>query len=124
VTTRTVFSVTAILTFLLGVAWMTAPAIMLDGWGLPADAATVYMSRRCGGLFLGYTAILWFARAAGASPARHAIATGGFVVTVVMAVLSLMHAAGSANAPAAWIAVAIEVALAAAFGYLLLTEKR
>jgi hypothetical protein len=123
-TTRTVFSVGGVLTFMLGVAWVTAPAFMLDGWGLPADAATVCLSRRYGGLFLGYAAILWFARKADASPARHAIATGGFVVTVVMAVLSLMYAVGSTNAPAAWIAVVIELALAAAFGYLLLTEKR
>lgn len=120
---KTVFSIAAVLTGALGAAWLLAPAFMLDGWGMTSDAATIYMARRYGSLFFGYSAILWFARIAGASPARHAIVTGGFVVTTVMAVVSLAGVLGGTIGQMAWSAVVIEVLLAAAFGYLLVTER-
>jgi hypothetical protein len=120
---KAVFSIAAVLTGALGVAWLLAPAFMLDGWGMTTDAATVYMARRYGGQFFGYADILWFARAAGASPARHAIVTGGLVVTTILAAVSLVGVLGGVAGPMAWSAVVVEALLAAAFGYLLVTER-
>jgi hypothetical protein len=120
---RRVFSIAAIVTGALGLAFLIAPDFMLAGWGVKADHAIVFMTRRYGAALFGYAVILWFARAAAASPARHAIATGGFVVTAVVAVISLFGVLSGTVGPMAWSAVVIEVLLAAAFGYLLLTEK-
>jgi hypothetical protein len=123
-TVKSVYSIAAALTFALGTAWLLAPAFMLAQWGLAGDAPTAYMSRRLGGMFFGYAAILWLARHAEASPARHAISAGGLVVTAVMAGVSLFGVLAGTIGPAAWSAVVIEVALAAAFASLLLAETR
>lgn len=118
-----VFSVAAVLTFGLHMAFLLAPVIMLQQWLVGSDPATVYRSRRCGGLFLGYSTMLWLARAAEASPARHAMTTGDFVVAALMAVVSSVGVLGRSIGATAWSAVAVEVPLAAAFGDLLLTER-
>jgi hypothetical protein len=121
---KLVFTIAAVLTFALGAAWLLAPAFMLQQWGITGNTAAAYMSRRCGGLFFGYAAILWFSRLAGVSPARDAIVTGGFVVSTVMAVVSLVGVVGGTIGPTAWGTVVIEALLAVAFGYLLLTKAR
>ena len=122
-TPKLVFSVGAAVTGVLGLAYLAAPALMLGSVGISPEQATVYMTRRYGAALLGYSAVLWFARAAAASPARHAIAVGGFVVTALLAVLSLAGVLGGTVGPAAWRSVVFEALLAAGFGYLLVTEK-
>jgi hypothetical protein len=111
------FGVAAGLTLLLGVVWLFLPQSMLSSWGVQADPITVYVARRYGGLFFGYAAILWLARAAGPSPARTAILAGSAVVTTVMAIVSLVGVLTGVVGPAVWSAVVIEVLLAAGFVY-------
>jgi hypothetical protein len=121
---RLIFTIAAALTFALGTAWLLAPASMLQQWNMTADPEIVYMSRRYGGLFFGYSVILWFARLAAASPARDAIVAGAFVVTTVMTVVSLAGVLAGLTGPMVWSTVVIEGLLAAAFGYLLFTKAR
>ena len=116
-------SVAAGLTLLLGVAWLFFPHSMLSSWGVQADPITVYMGRRYGGLFFGYAAILWLARATGPSPARAAILAGGAIVTGVMAIVSLVGVLTGVVGPAVWSAVGIEALLAAAFAYFYVTAR-
>ena len=105
------------LTMFLGVVWLFLPQSMLASWGVRADPITVYMARRYGGLFFGYAAILWLARATGPSPARTAILAGGAIVTSVMAIVSLVGVVTGVVGPAVWSAVVIEVLLTAGFVY-------
>ncbi len=65
---KTLFSIAAILTMLLGIGWLFFPQAMLASWGVQADGIAVYMARRYGGLFSGYAAILWLGRASSSSP--------------------------------------------------------
>ncbi|MCX6543912.1 MAG: hypothetical protein NTV05_05805 [Acidobacteria bacterium] len=120
---KTLFTIGAVITGLLGVAWLFAPSFMLADWGLPDDAATVYMARRCGAMFFGYSTILWVARGASASPARRAIVTGGLVLTLVLTAVTLVGVLGGTIGPRAWIVVVIEALLAAGFGYHLTTDR-
>ena len=78
---KTLFTVAAGLTLLLAVGWTFFPEGMLAMWAVRSDEIGVYVARRYGGLLWGYTAILWLARSAAASPARTAILAGGAVVT-------------------------------------------
>ena len=45
---KALFVATTCLTVLLGVGWLFFPTAMLSGWGIAADAPTVYMARRYG----------------------------------------------------------------------------
>ena len=122
-TARNLFSATAVLTLMLGVAWTAAPQAMLASWGVQGDPVTLYVSRRYGALFFGYALILWMARKSEPSSARTAILAGGTVATAIMAVLSLVGALTGVVGPFVWSAVAIEVLLAASFGYLFATSS-
>ena len=123
-TPKLVFSVAAAVTGVIGLAYVAAPAVMLGTIGLPPEPPIVYVTRRHGAALLGFSAILWFARKAGPSPTRHAIVTGGFAVTALLAVLSIAGVLGGTVGPGAWRSVVVEAVLAAGFAYLLLTEKR
>jgi len=120
---RVFLGVAAGLTMLLGVAWLLFPQAMLSSWGAQPDPVTVYMARRYGGLFFGYSAILWLARPAGPSPARTAILAGVAIVTTVMAIVSLVGVMTGVVGPAVWSAVVIEVLLAAGFVYYYVTAR-
>ena len=112
---KALFSLTAVLTALLGLGWLFATHHMLALWGVQGDAVAVYMSRRYAGLFFGYTVIMWMGRSAPSSVTRTAIVAGGAAVTAVMAAVSLMGVLNGTVGPMAWSAVAIEVGLALAF---------
>ncbi len=120
---KTLFSLTAGLTLLLGVGWLFFPEFMLGTWAVKSDAVGIYVARRYGGLLFGYTALLWLSRSAPASPARTAIIAGGAVVTSLMAVLSLFGVLTGVVGVGAWSAVVIETVLAGAFIYYWSTAK-
>jgi len=115
--------VAAGLTLLLGFVWLFLPQSMLSSWGVQGEPVTVYMARRYGGLFFGYAAILWLARASGPSPARTAILAGSAIVTAVMAIVSLIGVLTGLVGPAVWSAVVIEAFLAAGFVYYYVTLR-
>ena len=123
-TPKLVFSAAAAATGVLGLAFLAAPVFMLASWDVKGDPAAVFMTRRYGVMLFGYGVVLWLARTAAATPARHAIATGGLVVTAVVAVISLLGVLQGIVGPAAWSAVVIEALLAAGFAFVLFTEKR
>ncbi len=117
------FTVAAFVTLALGIAWLFFPAAMLALWGALPDATTGYVGRRYGASMLGYTAILWHSRAACASVARNAILAGGAVVTVMLAVVSVIGALTVVGGPGGWIPVVIEGPLAAGFLYFFVTAR-
>ena len=118
-TVKNLFRVAALLTLVLGLVWMLFPEAMLTGWGATASDIAIYMSRRYAALFFGYALILWLARESPQSQARRAIMAGGFVATVLMALLSLSGVLTSRITVMGLFACAIETLLAFGFGYFL-----
>ena len=118
---KTFLSVAAVLTVLLGLAWLLLPESMLSAWGAPGAGVAAYMGRRYGGLFFGYSVILWLSRGSGPSATRNAILAGGAVVTTVMAIISVVGAVSGVVGPGVWGAAAIEVLLGAGFVYYFAT---
>jgi len=121
---RVFLSIAAGLTLILGLAWLFAPQAMLASWGVGAEPVAVYMARRYGGLFFGYSAILWLTRGAPASAARTAILVGGVVVTGVMTIVSAVGALTGVVGSVVWSVVLVEALLAAGFTYYLVGERR
>ncbi len=109
------FAVAAAVTLVLGIAWTLFPAPMLSSWGIEANVAAVYMGRRYGGLFFGYSLILWLARGSESSPAKTAIAAGGALVTLVMAAVSLFGVLTRVAGSGMWGAAVVEILLAVGF---------
>lgn len=113
---RTFFAIASALTALLGGWWLVAPGHALAQWGATAPAAmAVYMGRRYGAMFVGYTVLLWLARETAMSPAGRTIAVAGTAVATAMTALSVWGALSGVAGPTIWGAVAIEAVLAACF---------
>jgi hypothetical protein len=117
-------SVAAVLTGLLGLAWVLLPESMLGVWSAPGASVAAYMGRRYGGLFFGYSVMLWLSRGSGPSAARNAILAGAAVVAIVMAVVSVFGAVSGVVGAGVWGAAAVEVLLAAGFFYYFFTTRR
>jgi hypothetical protein len=114
--------VAAVLTLLLGLLWILFPEAMLAGWGATVSIDAVYMSRRYATLFFGYALILWLARESPPSHTRRAVVAGEFVVTGLMAVLSLSGVLTSTINATGLFACGIEALLATGFGYFLFSS--
>ncbi len=114
---KSFFTIAAFLTLVLGIGWLVFPEVMFSRWGASPDAIATYMGRRYGALLLGYTVILWHSRSASPSAALHAILAGGAVVTVMIAILSIVGALTVAATPGMWITATVEALLAAGFLY-------
>ena len=120
---KTLFTITSVLTALLGVTWLLVPEAMLGQWAVQTDAVGVYMSRRYAGLFFGYSTIMWLSRGAAESQARTAILAGGMVVTGLMTAVSLYGVLAGLVGPVAWSAVVIEIGLVSGFAYFYFGNK-
>ncbi len=118
------FSIAAGLTLILGLAWLFAPQAMLASWGVGTEPVAVYMARRYGGLFFGYSAMLWLTREAPASAARTAILVGGAVATGVMTIVSAVGVLMGIVGSVVWSVVFVEALLAVGFTYYLVSERR
>ena len=122
-TIKNLFSLAAILDLLLGAAWILAPKAVLAWWGTStSDEMLVYISRRYAIMFLGYAATLWLARNSPASDTRRALVVGGLIVTVLLAVMSLMGALDGTINAFGYLSFAIEALLAISFGYFLFVK--
>jgi uncharacterized membrane protein (DUF441 family) len=122
-TVRALFTITAVVTLLLGLSWLFFPAFMLAQWGAQPNEMLVYVSRRYAVMFLGYSVMVWLARNTEPSATRRAILAGGLVVTCILAVVSLLGVVSGTINASGWIAFAIELLLTLGFGYFLLSKK-
>jgi hypothetical protein len=105
----------------LAVIWLCTPQLLLAIWSVPFAEATALVCRRSGALFAGIAVMLFQLRHAPPSPVRTAVANGITVGCSILALLGMADVALGHAGPGMLLAVAVEVALAAAF---MLTKKR
>ncbi len=115
---------TAIVTAVLGLAYLAAGSLLIGGWGIePTDGALLF-GRRIGAVYVGFAVMFFLARSAPASVARTALAAGAVVVTSALALLGVLEfAAGHAGA-GIFASAAVELALAIGYVSVLLAEGR
>jgi len=118
---KALFTITAVLTALLGVTWLLAPEAMADSgpcrptpWASTCHGATPGSSSAtrpsCGS-------------AAGRPNRSPAILAGGMVVTGLVTAVSLYGVLAGLVGPVAWTAVVIEIGLLSGFAYFYFGTK-
>ncbi len=116
---KTLFSVSAAATMLLGIGWLAAPAMMLTRWDVTPDAAGIMMGRRYGIVFIGLGVLLWLSRNAPRSAALTAVLGGASTAVAGLAVITLLGLLNGTLGPTAWASFAVEAILSVGFLYFL-----
>jgi hypothetical protein len=111
----------AVICSVLAAIWLCTPQFLLAIWSVSFSEATALVCRRSGALFAGIAFMLFQLRHAPPSPVRTAVANGITVGCSILALLGLADVALGHAGAGMFLAVAVEVALAAAF---MLTKKR
>lgn len=68
----------------LGLAWCVAPERVLALWGVEQSSSRLIVEHRFGALFIGFAAVLWFARRIASSADRRRIVDGVLVGLAAM----------------------------------------
>ncbi|WOB49676.1 hypothetical protein NYR97_21270 [Xanthomonas hydrangeae] len=113
---RSLATLSALLFFALGAAWLLVPATMLANWGVAFDSnALGLVGRRAAPLYAAIGVMLVLVRNAPPSPGRRAVIAGFVTACLLLAMLGVAEwAAGHVNA-GIFAAVAIEVGFSLAF---------
>ena len=123
-TFKTTASVAAVLTLCLAVGYLFAGAFMTWRWQIEPTESVLLYCRRIGASFLGLSVLLFLARSIPNSAARRAISSSAVVTCLVLAILGIYEfTAGRAAAPIL-VSVTLEVLVASAFAWHLVTDWR
>jgi hypothetical protein len=118
---QTFMIVAAAVSVVTGIAGLLAPAQFGSLFGVTFDDVGASEARMAAASYLGYAAIVWFARDVRDLATQRAIALGNVVSWALsLVVLTTAVVTGLAGA-ASWVLVAIAVIFAAAWGYVAVT---
>jgi hypothetical protein len=110
---------TAIITFLLGTAYLLAGHLVVGRWNVEPTDGVLLMGRRMGAVYLGLSVMFFLTRNAGASAARTGLCAGAFVTVSLLGLLGVYEFALGQASRGILVSAAIELLLAIAFGRLL-----
>jgi len=121
---KTIATITAVVAFALGVAYMFAGALLLGRWQIEPTESVLLLGRRMGCLYLGLSVIFLLARSTPESVARTALSTGAAATLSLLALLGVYELIAVHAGAGILGSVAIEAILA--FGYIriLFAERR
>lgn len=122
-TFRSLAILSTLVFFLLALAWMFAPNLVLSRWGVDFSYSVGLMARRGAALYAGIGVMLFLARNAGPSPARSALVTGFVVACLILATLGVFELATGHTGFGILVAVLIEIALTLASLYVARANK-
>jgi hypothetical protein len=108
---------------LSGLAGLFAPSQLGAVFGMSLDDVAVSQARLLGAAYLGYAAIVWFARDVTDPAAVRAIALGNAVSWAISAIVTAVVIASGLAATQAWLLVAVETGFAATWASFSLTER-
>jgi hypothetical protein len=119
---RTVAIFTALATFVLGVGYLFAGALVVSRWRIEPTAGVLLLGRRIGALYFGLSIIFFAARSAAASATRTALCAGTAVACLLLAFLGVFEFAAGRSGPGILASAALEVLLALGYLSVLVTQ--
>ena len=115
---RNLFRVSAAFFGLFGLVWLVAPKAMPASYGLDIDTYAAYLLQQLGAINVASAVLCFLVSGLAHSPARRAVVTFFLVEQVLAGTVSLVAVLGGAlPTPSGWIAVALNLLFALAFGY-------
>lgn len=121
---RTVALTASAITFVLGLGYLVAGAVVVGRWDLEPTTAVLLLGRRMGALYLGLSIIFFLARSAPAAPLRTALCTGTAFACLALAALGIYERSVQHAGSGILISAAIETLLALGFISVILRERK
>jgi hypothetical protein len=110
-------TITALIAFIFGVAFILAPSWSLQVYGVTADINTQFLGRYFGATLIGIAFLAWLARNTPHSGARQAILISLFVSNLLGFIVAVYDKFAGFTNQFVWLNVAIYLILALGFGY-------
>jgi hypothetical protein len=117
---RHLLSVNVFLAGFFGLTCALVPRELCQAYGLPLDAAGVWVSRLLGGSLLGLSTLMWFGSRSSSAEVRRAIAVALLIQDTVGLLASLGIQLGGAINAVGWSNIVLYGLLAGGYGYFLL----
>jgi hypothetical protein len=121
---QTFMTVAAGVSVVTGLAALLAPAQLAAVLGVTLNDVGISQTRLLGAAYLGYTAIVWFARDVRDDTAQRAIALGNLVSWALSLIVTAAGIAMGLAGAQSWLLVVLEVVFAAAWGYVAFIDQR
>ena len=121
---RTFMTLAAGVSIATGLAAVLAPAQVAAVFGVTLNDAGIAQTRLLGAAYLGYSALLWFARDVRDVTAQRAIALGNLVSWALSLVVTAAGIAAGLAGAQSWLLVVLEVVFAGAWGYFAVIDQR
>jgi hypothetical protein len=120
---QTFTSAAVVVSAVTGIAALLAPAQLAGVFGATLDDVRSALTRLLGSAYLGYAAIVWFARDVRDIAAWRAIAIGNLVSWALSAVVTAAGVATGLAGTQSWLLVALEVVFTAGWGYFAFVDR-
>ncbi len=106
-------TITAIIAFIFGLAFIVAPVPSIKAYGESLDTVGAFLTRYLGAAFLGYAFLAYLNR----NNASKGVQAGFFVAMVLGFVVALYDAFAGVHTGLIWLNVVIYLLLGIGFGY-------
>lgn len=121
---RTVATITAIVTLVLGAGYLFAGTLLVGRWQIEPTESVLLLGRRIGALYLGLSVIFCLARSAPVSVARTALCAGTAVACLLLALLGVYELSAGHAGPAILASAVVESLLALGYIMILVAERK
>lgn len=116
-TLRTLFTITAIVAVLFGLALALVPNPTITSFGVEVNDTALYTARLLGAAFLGNGILAWLVRDSPGSSDLRSIVLAFFITNLLGFVISLITKLQVASNALGWVTVVIYGLFALGFGY-------
>lgn len=121
---RVLVVITALVTFLLGLAFLIVPSMAIKQFGVDDYASTRMVTQFYGTAMLALGLVLWFASSIADEAAQRGIGIALLVGAVAGLVVTILATVGGTLRASSWIAMGLYVLVGLGFAYLVFLKPR
>ena len=121
---KTLFVVTAVVTFVFGVLFIIIPTQFYSWYGIDSNMALNYIGRLFGAVLIAVGLISWLSRNAADSDARKAIILSFFIADGIGFIIALIAQLNNVVNSLGWLTVVIYFLISLGFGYFQFSKPK
>lgn len=121
---RIMFVITAVVTILLGLAFLIVPSIVIEQFGVDDYASTRMVAQFFGTALLALGVVLWFAKDAADDSSQRGMGIGVLIGAAAGLIVTIIATVGGTLRSLGWIAILLYLLVGLGFAYLVFLQPR